>query len=73
MLFYFLCFLEEILELILTRADSNGRTGWFIFNLELMKTCYPPINIEFTDRKAYYDALDSYAERAPQGNDEAFL
>lgn len=67
-----ICFLEEILELILTRADSNGRTGRLVVNLELMKTCYPPINIEFTDRKAYYDAFDSYARTPPQDNGEAF-
>lgn len=31
-------------------------------NLELMKLGYPPIDIKFTDRKAYYNAFDSYAE-----------
>lgn len=29
-------------------------------NLELMKAGYPPINIKFTDRMAYYDAFDEY-------------
>ena len=29
-------------------------------NLELMKAGYPPIDIKFTDRIAYYNAFDKY-------------
>ena len=40
--------------------DGDGRTDRLLVNLELMKAGYPPIDIKFTDRLAYYSAFDEY-------------
>ena len=39
---------------------GNGRTGRLLVNMEFMKVGFPPINIKFTDRIAYYNAFDEY-------------
>jgi len=41
-------------------VDGNGRTGRLILNLMLMQAGYPPINVEYSDRKRYYEAFDAY-------------
>lgn len=40
--------------------DGNGRTGRMLSNLELMKSGYPPVDIKYTDRREYYDALAEF-------------
>lgn len=44
----------------ISRRSLTGRTGRLLMNLELMKAGYPPIDIKFADRIAYYNAFDEY-------------
>lgn len=43
-------------------------------NLELMKAGYPPIDIKFTDRIAYYNAFDAYhVKHNPDAMEKLFV
>ena len=44
-------------------ANGNGRTGRLLINLELIRAGYLPINVKYTDRELYYQALTVYDEQ----------
>lgn len=43
--------------------DGNGRVGRILLNNILLKQGFPPVNIEFTRRKEYYDTLLEYEKK----------
>ncbi len=54
---YFHCKFENIHPF----ADGNGRTGRISMNYLLVQLDHPPIIIHEEDRKAYYEALDTWS------------
>lgn len=46
--------------------------GRLLVNLELMKAGYPPIDIKFADRIAYYDAFDKHIKQNPAAIEKLF-
>jgi len=49
-------------EFIHPFQDGNGRVGRLLLNFILLKKGYPPININFVDRRKYYEALQEYSQ-----------
>lgn len=49
---------ESLLGMILNQTKAE--TGRLLVNLELIKAGYPPIDIKFADRIAYYNAFGEY-------------
>ncbi len=43
--------------------DGNGRVGRLLLNNILLKHNLPPVNISFTNRREYYEALQEYQKR----------
>ena len=69
--------IEELLESYRYSTEhivpKNGRTGRLLVNLELMKAGYPPIDIKFKDRLAYYKAFDGYHQKKnPEAMEKLF-
>jgi fido (protein-threonine AMPylation protein) len=43
--------------------DGNGRVGRLLLNNILLKNKLPPVNIDFKNRKQYYEALQEYEKK----------
>lgn len=49
-------------ECIHPYIDGNGRTGRLVANLDLIREGFPPIDVKFADRMAYYQAFDAFSQ-----------
>ncbi len=54
-------------------GDGNGRVGRLLLNWALLSSRYPPIIIEYEEKRDYIDAMDYYGETGDTEKFEKFI